>query len=37
MTIDYELRLIVFNVSEPLSRFRFSAVYWALDRRKAET
>jgi hypothetical protein len=36
MTIDYEQRLITYNVSDPISRFQFSAVKWVSNRRNAE-
>jgi len=36
MTIDYELRIGTYNVSDPLSRFELSAVKWVFDRRQAE-
>lgn len=36
MTIDFELRMGTYNVSDPLSRFELSAVKWTPDRRSAE-
>lgn len=36
MTIDYELRLVAYNVSDPLSRFELRSVKWVIDRRLAE-
>ena len=36
MTIDYEFRLSIYNVSDPLSRFRFAALKWVPNRRQAE-
>ncbi len=36
MTIDYEVRLGTYNVSDPLSRFRFAALKWFPNRRQAE-
>lgn len=36
MTIDYEMRLGVYNVCDPLSRFEFTALKWVPDRRQAE-
>lgn len=36
MTIDYELRLGIYNVSDPISRFRFAALKWVPNRRQAE-
>lgn len=36
MTIDYELRLGMYNTSDPLSRFEYAELTWAPDRRKAE-
>lgn len=37
MTIDFEVRLGIYNVSDPLSRFRYEALKWVPDRRQAET
>lgn len=37
MTIDFEVRLGVYNVSDPLSRFEYAAVKWVPNRRQAET
>lgn len=36
MTIDFEQRLINYNISDPLSRFIYSAVGWVSTRRRAE-
>lgn len=36
MTIDFEMRLATYNVADPLSRFKFSAIKWVDDRRQAE-
>lgn len=36
MTIDFELRIGTYNVSDPLSRFELTAVKWVIDRRLAE-
>ncbi len=36
MTIDFEMRLATYNVADPLSRFKFSAIKWVADRRQAE-
>lgn len=36
MTMDFEVRLGVYNVSDPLSRFEYLAVKWVPNRRQAE-
>lgn len=36
MTIDFELRIGTYNVSDPMSRFELTAVKWVKDRRLAE-
>jgi hypothetical protein len=36
MTIDFEIRLGTYNISDPLSRFRFAALRWVPNRRQAE-
>ncbi len=36
MTIDYELRMTAYNVSDPMSRFALVAARWVADRREAE-
>ena len=36
MTIDYELRMAAYNVSDPLSRFELAAARWMPSRREAE-
>lgn len=36
MTIDFELRMGTYNISDPLSRFKLTAVKWVIDRRLAE-
>ena len=36
MTIDYEQRMVTYNISDPLSRFELTAVKWVENRRKAE-
>ena len=36
MTIDYELRMAAYNVSDPMSRFSLVAARWVVDRREAE-
>ncbi|MEC5213936.1 hypothetical protein RCH06_002491 [Polaromonas sp. CG_9.5] len=36
MTVDFELRLEMYNVADPLSRFSLSKVKWAAYRRTAE-
>ncbi len=36
MTIDYELRLGVYNTSDPLCQFGYARLAWTPDRREAE-
>jgi hypothetical protein len=36
MTIDFEQRLVTYNISDPLSRFKLSAVKWVSNRRRSE-
>lgn len=36
MTIDFELRMGTYNISDPLSRFELTSVKWVIDRRLAE-
>lgn len=36
MTIDYELRMAAYNISDPLSRFELAAARWTPARREAE-